>query len=52
MVQFDQVLNRKGTNCAKWDHQGGDGSILYSTPMYTHIRRLHFTSAVRALAVY
>ena len=40
MVQFDQVLNRKGTNCAKWDRQGGDGSILYSTPMYTHIRRL------------
>lgn len=24
MVQFDQVLNRKGTNCAKWDRQGGD----------------------------
>lgn len=24
MVQFDQILNRKGTNCAKWDRQGGD----------------------------
>ena len=24
MVQFDQILNRKGTTCAKWDRQGGD----------------------------
>ncbi len=24
MLQFDQILNRKGTNCAKWDRQGGD----------------------------
>ncbi len=24
MIEFDQILNRKGTNCAKWDRQGGD----------------------------
>lgn len=35
MLQFDEILKRKGTNCAKWDRQGGD-----FLPMYTHIRRL------------
>lgn len=24
MSRFDQIINRKGTNCAKWDMQGGD----------------------------
>ena len=24
MSQFDQIINRKGTSCAKWDMQGGD----------------------------
>jgi cystathionine beta-lyase len=24
MSQFDQIIQRKGTGCAKWDHQGGD----------------------------
>ncbi|MGN0314913.1 MAG: MalY/PatB family protein [Fusicatenibacter sp.] len=23
-TNFDQIINRKGTNCAKWDGQGGD----------------------------
>ncbi len=24
MSQFDQIIQRKGTSCAKWDYQGGD----------------------------
>ena len=24
MFDFDKEIKRKGTNCSKWDHQGGD----------------------------